>query len=329
MKIIDIIKNGKKFFSLEVSPPPKNKSISNLFNIIEKFLKYDPAFISITYHPLKITKIKSVPSIVPIDNITNSEFNKEYYQKKHAHPLGISAAIKYKFGIEVMPHFVCAGMNKSQVEEILTDFSFLGIENVLALRGDPALANEQFHPIDGGYRYAEQLVQQINEMKHSLFMNTEDGFRSLNLCVGVAGYPEKHLDAESMEKDILNLKNKIDAGAEFIITQMCFDFDAFIHWIKLIRAAGIQAPVIPGIKPLTSVSQLLSLKYKYKINIPEALEKLITSASNKDEAYDIGIQQCVETSQRLLETDIAGIHYYTMGSGKDIEDVVKRINIWK
>ncbi|MCL2063352.1 MAG: methylenetetrahydrofolate reductase [Candidatus Cloacimonetes bacterium] len=315
MKITDYIKNGKKFFSLEVSPPTKNKSITPLFKTIERFLPYKPAYISITYHPLKITQIK-------IDTILTN-----YFQKKHCHPLGICAAIKYKYNIEVMPHFVCAGMTKVQVEEALLDFSFLEFENIFALRGDPAIANEQFQPIDGGYYFANELVLQLKAMKQSLFLNLSEGFQPVDFCVGVAGYPEKHRDALDIEDDIKNLLRKVRSGADFIITQMCFDADVLIQWVKKIRSYGIDVPVIPGIKPLTSINQLETLKYEYKINIPETLEKKLRSYSDKKSVYQYGIEHCIDLSMNLLNSGFSGIHYFTMGNGNDIEDVVKKITL--
>ena len=312
MKITDII-SEKKFFSIEVSPPPKNKPITTIFKIIERFLPYKPTYFSITYHPLKITQIK-------IDSIVT-----EYFQKKHCHPLGLCAAIKYKYDIEVLPHFVCAGMTKVQVEEALLDFSFLGFNNILALRGDPAAANEQFQPIDGGYHFANELVLQLKAMKQSLFLNTADGFKPIDFCVGVAGYPEKHKDAESLKKDIINLKRKVDSGADFIITQMCFDADVMIDWVRMVREEGILIPIIPGIKPLTSISQLETLKYTYNINIPNSLEEKLKSFSDNLKIYQYGIDHCIDLSNQLLYSGLSGIHYFTMGSGKDIEDVVKKV----
>ena len=337
MKITDYLNTGKKFFSVEVSPPTKNKQMTGLFKIIERFLPYNPAYISITYHPLKITHINvnndstqlnnSLYSLTQKLNPTSSLYNitSDYYQKKHANPLGVCAAIKYKYGVEVMPHFVCAGMNKVQVEEALLDFAFLGIKNVFALRGDPFQANEKFKPIDGGYRYANELVSQITDMKNSLFMNKVDGYESIDFCVGVAAYPEKHSDATDIDDDIRNLKRKVDAGADFIITQMCLDADVFLQWQKKIRDAGITVPIIPGLKPLTSVSQLLTLKYTYHVNIPEHLEKLFESVSDKEKAYKIGVEHCIELSKKLLDAGASGIHYFTMGTAKDIEEVVKEL----
>ena len=351
MRINDIINSGKKFFSIEVSPPSKSKSIKVLFNTIDRFLPYNPAYVSITHHPLKITPInvdiskkstkpaiefcylndvvgtdgtiKSVPA-GRVEIESNVE-TKKLYQKKHVNPIALCAAIKYKYDIIVIPHFVCAGMNIVQVEESLLDFSFLGLEHILALRGDPATANETFKPIDGGFSYASELVTKINAMKHSVFMNKEDRYKSINLCVGIAGYPEMHKNSISQEEDIKFLKQKVDAGADFIVTQMCFDAQVFIDWIGKLREAGITIPVIPGIKPLTAINQLIKLKYEYGINIPKELEELITTASDSENAYQRGIDHCVELSKKLLDSGFPGIHYFTMGNGKDIEDVVKQV----
>jgi len=312
MKLTDLIKQAdKKFFSIEISPPLKFKSITTIFKAVERLLVYHPAFVNITYHPLKITKIK----------LENSQ--RDYIQKKHVHPLGLCAAIKYKYNVDVVPHFVCAGLNRVQVENDLSDFSFLGFENILALRGDPATANQEFSPVDGGYQYAYQLVEQISAMRKAIFMNQVDQHAKIDFCIGVAGYPEKHSEAVSLEQDIEHLKRKVDAGADYIITQICYDMHHFEQWIEAIRKKGINIPVIPGIKPLTSVNQLLTLKNTYNIYIPPDLEKLIYDADSQGNAYEVGIQHSIDISQHLLNSGFAGLHYFLMGGGKDIEDVVK------
>ena len=314
MKLTDVIDKGEKnFFSIEISPPFKFKSINTIFSAVDRLMPYKPSFVNITYHPLKITRIT-------IDNIKG-----EFIQKKHVHPLGLCATIKYKYNVDVVPHFVCAGLNKVQVEDALSDFSFLGFKNILALRGDPMAANAEFHPTDGGYKYAYQLVEQINSMKHAVFMNNVDSHAKIDFCVGVAGYPEKHAEAVSFEADVDNLKKKVDAGADYIVTQICYDMDNFETWLNNIRKAGINVPILPGIKPLTSLSQLLTLKNVYNIHIPRELEKLIVKADIDKKAYEEGIKHGIELSQKFFKMGFKGLHYFLMGNGKDIEDVVKEI----
>jgi len=313
MKLTELIKTTRKFFSIEISPPLKFKSINTIFKAVERLLVYHPAFVNITYHPLKITKIKLENS--PLD----------YIQQKHVHPLGLCAAIKYKYNVDVVPHFVCAGLNKVQAENNLSDFSFLGFENILALRGDPAAANAEFTPADGGYEYAYQLVEQISAMRKAVFMNNIDAHAQIDFCVGVAGYPEKHFQATSLEQDIKHLKQKVDAGADYIITQICYDMNHFAQWVDAIRKVGINIPIIPGIKPLTSVNQLLTLKNTYNIYIPPELEKLIYDSDARGCAYEVGIEHSIKMSQHLLDAGFAGLHYFLMGGGKDIEDVVKML----
>ena len=313
MRLIDLIKNNQKFFSIEITPPFKNKSINTLFRTIERILPYHPTFINITYHPLKTTKIK-------IENI-----DKEFILKKHVDHIALCAAIKYKYEVEVVPHFVCAGLNKIEVEDTLFDFSFLGIENILVLRGDPENANEAFKPVDGGYRYAVELVTQIHAMKQALFMNKIDSHEPIDFCVGVAGYPEKHFEAVSTTEDIDNLKKKIDAGADFIITQLCYDVNKFTDWTNLCRKANINVPIIPGFKPLTTMNQIHTLKNVYNINIPSEIEKNMAMATEKNQAWEYGIQHGIDFSIQLLSAGVPGIHYFTMGNGKDIAEVVKNI----
>jgi len=314
MKLTDFMnKSESNFFSIEISPPFKFKSINTIFSAVERLLPYKPAFVNITYHPLKITRIS-------VDNISG-----EFIQKKHVHPLGLCAAIKYKYNVDVVPHFVCAGLNKVQVENDLSDFSFLGFKNILALRGDPVAANAEFHPVDGGYQNASQLVTQINSMRNSVFVNNIDKHAKIDFCVGVAGYPEKHFEAVNLENDITNLKKKVDAGADYIITQICYDLVNFERWLEAIRKAGINIPVIPGIKPLTSLSQLLTLKNVYNIHIPKRLEEMIVRADIDNQAYQVGIEHGIELSESFIKLGFKGLHYFLMGNGKDIEEVVKAV----
>ncbi len=314
MKITDLIKQQKTpFFSIEITPPVKTKSIKPIFATIEKLLPYNPAFINVTYHPQKISTTK----------IDDTDF--EIISQKHANQIGLCAAIKYKYDVEVVPHFVCAGFNKIQVEDALFDLMFLGIENILALRGDAKSANEAFQPVDGGYSYANELISQIKAMKKSRFVSHNNHNEPLDFCVGAAGYPEKHYEAKTIYDDITNLKRKIDCGADYIITQICYDINKFTDWINHCRHSGIHVPIIPGIKPLTSEKQIDTLKEVFHVNIPKDIEHKIKSAKNKEEKWSIGIQHSVELSKKLLDAGAAGIHYFTMGSGKDVEDVVKEV----
>jgi methylenetetrahydrofolate reductase (NADPH) len=314
MRVTDAIKKGEKFFSIEISPPYKFKSIQPIFKVVERLLPYRPAFVNVTYHPLKITKIA-----------VNHTHNPEFIEKKHVNSIALCATIMYKYDVNVVPHFVCAGLNKVQVEDALFDFSFLGIENVLALRGDPATTNEVFKPADGGYSHANELVEQINAMKRSVFMNKEDDYNVVDFCIGVAGYPEKHVDAVDLDTDIDNLKRKVDSGADYIITQICYDMGNFESWLEKVQKAGIDTPIIPGVKPLTSVSQLLTLRNVYGINVPKVLEKRLLAGQKSSQTWSIGVEHGIELSNQLLAFGVPGLHYFTMGNGKDIEEVVKSV----
>lgn len=314
MKVIDLIKKERKpFFSIEITPPFKNKSILPIFKVIERLLPYQPEFINVTYHPQKISKIQ----------IDNQEI--DYISQKHANQVGLCSAIKYKYNVEVVPHFVCAGLNKVQVEDALFDLAFLGIDNVLALRGDAVSVNEKFKPVDGGYNHANELVSQIKAMKKSNFLNNVDSHEAVDFCIGVAGYPEKHHEAKDIFEDITNLKRKVDAGADYIVTQICYDFEIFVDWINRCRHSGIHVPIIPGLKPLTSIKQYETLKNVFHVKIPKDLEKKILSCKNKEELWHFGIEHSKELSKQLLSAGVAGIHYFTMGSGKDVEQIVKEL----
>jgi len=311
MKLIEKLTSVEKNFSIEITPPFKNKSISPFFRTIERFIPHNPAFVSITYHPLKTSCIQTE--------------KKSFIIKKHADHLGICAAVKYKYNVVVLPHFVCAGMNHVEVEDRLIDYAFLGIENLLVLRGDALRANEEFTPVDGGYAFANELVFQLNEMRQALYLNKIDDYPALDFCIGVAGYPEKHFQARDQQTDIDYLKRKIDSGADFIITQLCYNLEQFIDWVNLCRRTGIKVPIIPGFKPLTSMQQILTLKQVYQIKIPESIEKIINQASEKNRAWEIGIEHGANFCRRLQDFGFPFLHFYTMGNGKDIEELVKRI----
>jgi methylenetetrahydrofolate reductase (NADPH) len=313
MKIIDLINKGELFFSIEITSPYKNKPIDRIFRTIERILPYNPAFINITYHSQKKVKTK-------IDGISD-----EIMQSAHVNQVGLCAAVKYKYNVEVVPHFVCAGLNKSQVEESLFDLAFLQMNNVLALRGDAAEPNESFIAAEGGYSFASELVHHISQMKQKHFVNKLEHHKAVDFCIGVAGYPEKHYEASDIGTDIDNLKKKIDAGAEFIITQICFNTDKFAEWLNLCRKAGINVPIIPGIKPLTSVKQMTTLRDHFHIEIPSEFVQKLSKATTEEDAFNIGIELSLDLCNKFIKLDAPGLHFFTMGNGKDVEEIAKTL----
>ena len=314
MRLNQIIKNlTKPTFSMELTPPLKIKKIDKIFKIIENLAVYSPSFVSITYHQQTISEKK-----------INEKIEKHTFQK-HASNLGICSAIKYKYGLEVIPHFICGEFDKFSTEDILFDFNFLNIDNVLALRGDaPEKGDDLIINSQKNYNAAD-IVLQIKDMAKNKYFHELIPENAIDFCVGVAGYPEKHNEAKSLEEDVKWLKHKVDCGAEYIITQMFFDFEKFIKWEKLCRKMGINIPIIPGIKPITQKKQIRRFAKRFNVIFPENFVVDMENTHGTEEAYRIGIDFTKDLSQKLIDYGFPIIHYFTMGNGNDVLDVVKNI----
>ncbi len=314
MKVTDLIKSQKEaFYSLEITPPLKIKSIDQIFHVIERIKRYNPRFINITYHQQAV-------SMEEIDGIPT----KVVYQK-HASTVGVCSAIRYKYNIEVVPHLICGGFNRMDTEDALFDLMFLGIENVLALRGDPRKGQEHFMPEQFGHANAAELVKQVKDMNESHYLHALCPEEPIDFCVGVAGYPEKHHTAVSLEEDVAWLKQKVDAGADYIVTQMFFDFDRFMKWEKLCREAGITVPIIPGLKPITKKKQVRRFAQNFHLHMPDELVLAMDKTENSQEAYEAGIHFMAGLCKKLLDYGSPGIHFFTMGNGEDVADVLEEL----
>lgn len=312
MKVTDFIKNQKKpFYSLEITPPLKIKSIQQIFNVIDRIKPYDPKFINITYHQQAV-------SMEEVDGIPT----KVVYQK-HASTVGVCSAIKYRYNIEVVPHFICGGFNKIDTEDALFDLMFLGIENILALRGDPRKGVDYFMPEPHGHSNASELVKQIKAMNESHYLHTLCPEQPIDFCVGVAGYPEKHHEAENMDDDIAFLKQKVENGADYIVTQMFFDFDLFVQWEKKCREAGITVPIIPGLKPVTKKKHVRRFAQNFHLHMPDELITAMDNTETVNEAYEVGVNFMAGLCKKLINYGVPGIHFFTMGNGEDVADVLK------
>ncbi len=315
MKVTDLIKNqNKPFYSIEITPPLKIKSIQSIFNTIERIMPYDPKFINITYHQQAI-------SLEEIDGIPT----KVIYQK-HASTVGVCSAIKYHFNIEVVPHFICGGFNKIDTEDALFDLMFLGLDNILALRGDPRKGQDHFTSELMGHSNAGSLVRQIKAMNESQYIHTLCPDEPIDFCVGVAGYPEKHHEADTLDEDIKFLKEKVDAGADYIVTQMFFDFDLFVTWVNKCREAGITVPIIPGLKPITKKKQVRRLAQNFHLHMPDDLVQKMDNSVGANDAYEIGIEFMADLCINLINFGVPGLHFFTMGNGEDVAEVLKRLN---
>ena len=315
MKLTESIKPNKTLFSFEVLPPLKGKSINSLFKAIDPLMEFKPAFVDVTYHREEyILKQRADGSY---DKIST---------KKRPGTVAICAAIKNKYQIEAVPHIICGGFSKDETENALIDLNFLGIQNVLALRGDNLREERNFTPEKDGNANSLDLIRQINDMNNGVYLDQElENPTETNFCIGAAGYPEKHIDAPNMESDMKFLKRKVDAGAEFITTQMFFDNQKYFDYVKRCREAGINVPIIPGIKPITRKSHFYTLPKIFNIDIPVDLYNELDKAKDDATARQIGIEWCIQQTKELKAANVPAIHFYTMSYAGSTKEVVSQI----
>ena len=315
MKLTEYIKPGKTLFSFEVLPPLKGKSIDSLYQGIDPLMEFNPAFIDVTYHREEF--IERPRKDGGYDKIST---------KKRPGTVAICAAIMNKYKVEAVPHLICGGFSKDETENALIDLAFLGIENVLALRGDNLKNERNFVPEKNGNSNALDLIRQIADMNNGVYQDQElQNVTETNFCIGTAGYPEKHSDAANMVSDLKFLKRKVDAGAAFITTQMFFDNQKYIDYVAMCRAAGIMVPIIPGIKPITTKGQLRALPKIFNMDIPEPLASELEKAKDDTAARQIGIEWCIQQCKELKSLEVPALHFYTMSFSSATKEVVSQI----
>ena len=301
--------------SFEILPPLKGGSIQTIFDTLDPLMEFKPPFIDVTYHREEyIYKRKETG----------------YYEKtsirKRPGTVGICFGIMTKYGVEAVPHLICGGFTREDTENVLIELNFLNIENVLVLRGDASRFEGRFIPTEGGHEYAVDLVRQVSSMNNGIYLddNIENGIAT-NFCIGVAGYPEKHFEAPNMNSDLFYTKAKVDAGAEYIVTQMFFDNRKYFDYVKDCRANGINVPIIPGLKPITRKYQLNALPRLFHIDLPEELVKAMENAKNDEQVKQTGIEWCIAQSRELRDAGVPLLHYYTMGDAKTIHQIVSNV----
>ena len=317
MKVTQHIENakGKPLFSFEILPPLKGQNIQSIFDSIDPLMAFNPPFIDVTYHREEYE----------FKELANGLLQKKVVKKRPG-TVGICAAIQNKYNVDAIPHILCGGFTKEDTENLLIDLDFLGIENVVALRGD-ALKNETyFKPEKDGNEYATDLVLQITNLNNGIYLDEDlKNSAKTNFCVGVAGYPEKHMEAPSLDSDIHFLKQKIKNGAEYIITQMFFDNKKFFDFVKKCRKAGITVPIIPGLKPIATKKQLNLIPHKFSLEIPDDLIMAVVKAKDNDAVKQIGIEWCIAQSKELLAAGIPVLHYYSMGKPDNIKAIAQEV----
>lgn len=317
MKVTQHIENaqGKSLFSFEILPPLKGQNIQCIFDNIEPLMEYKPPFIDVTYHREEY-EYKELPSGLLEKRIV----------KKRPGTVGICSAIQNKYQVDAIPHILCGGFTKEDTENFLIDMDFLGIDNVVALRGDAVKSEIYFKPEKEGNHYASELVTQISNLNKGIYLDDHlQNTNKTNFCIGVAGYPEKHMEAPSLDSDIHFLKQKIHNGADYIITQMFFDNRKFFEFVAKCRKEGITVPIIPGLKPISTKKQLNQIPHRFKVDLPDDLIMEVVKAADNEAVKQIGIEWCIEQSKELVKVGIPVLHYYSMGRSENIKQIAEAV----
>ena len=317
MKVLDHITNSKDKtqFSFEILPPLKGQDIQSIFNNIDPLIEFKPPFIDVTYHREEYV----------YKELENGLLKKQVVKKRPG-TVGICAAIQNKYGVDAIPHILCGGFTKEDTENFLIDLGFLGIDNVMALRGDAVKSETYFTPEKEGHQYANELVSQIKDMNHGIYLEKELlNSSKTNFCIGVSGYPEKHLEAPSMDSDIHFLKKKIKDGANYIVTQMFFDNQKFFKFVDKCRAEGIMVPIIPGLKPLATKKQLNLIPHRFNVDLPDNLIMEVVKCKDNNAVREVGVAWCIEQSKELLKYGVPFLHYYSMGKSSNIYQIASKV----
>lgn len=317
MKIIEKLKNTQKtLFSFEIVPPLKGHNLDNLHQKIELLTDFNPLNINITYH-------QDETIYTPIDN---NVVTKKIVRKRPG-TVALAAAIKNRYPeVETVPHLICGGMTKEAIENILIDLNFLGIENILLLRGDAPRGQRYFIPESGGYAHTLDLVKQIANLNNGIYLDKDlKNTDKTNFSTGVAGYPEKHIESPNMQTDLKYLKEKIVAGAEYIVTQMFFDNQKFYEFEKQCRQIGITVPIIPAIKPIAKQKDIDTIPQVFNIDLPMELMDEVNKAKNDNDLYNIGIEWTIAQSKDLMAHGVPCIHYFSVGKTDNIREVAKAV----
>lgn len=316
MKIIEHLINAKKtLFSIEILPPLKGDSIESLFTHLDPLMEFKPPFIDVTYHREEYV----------YKNRGNGLLEKKAIRKRPG-TVGICAAIQNKYGIDTVPHIICGGFSLEETENALIDLNFLGIDNVLAIRGDAIKTESRFVPDPDGHNYAIDLIDQVLNMNKGNYLDEElQNTYPTNFCVGVAGYPEKHFEAPNMKSDLKYLKKKIELGADYIVTQMFFDNKKYFDFVESCRSVGIKVPIIPGLKPITNKSQVRVLPSIFYIDLPEDLSEAIEKCKDNQAARQVGIEWSVMQSKELMEFGVPSLHFYSMGKAEPVYRIAKEL----
>jgi methylenetetrahydrofolate reductase (NADPH) len=316
MKVIDHINQAKDtLISFEVLPPLKGKGIEALYKHLDPLMEHKPAFINVTYHRSEHVFKKRA----------DGSFEKVIIRKRPGTE-SICAAIMNKYDVDTVPHLICGGFSVSETEDALLNLQYLGIDNVLVLRGDAAKNETAFEPEPDGHKFASDLLRQVVNLNAGIYLEEDlKGTSKTTFCIGVAGYPEKHFEAPNMQSDLRYLKAKVDGGADYIVTQMFFDNEKYYSFVRACREMGINVPIIPGLKPIYSRKQLTMLPKTFHIDLPTDLSNEILKCKSDEEVEQVGTEWLLQQSRDLKKSGVPVLHYYTLGKPHIVTKVVEQL----
>jgi methylenetetrahydrofolate reductase (NADPH) len=317
MKVTEHIEKakGETLFSLEILPPLKGQDMKSIITNLDPLMEFNPAFVDVTYHREEVV----------YDELENGLLKKRTIRKRPS-TIAISTAIQHRYNVDAVPHLLAGGFNKDETENALIEMDFLGIENVLALRGDAAPGETYFKALKDGHAYADGVVKQINDLNNGKYLDDKmEHAHATNFCIGVAGYPEKHFESPNIETDLEYLKAKIDAGADYIVTQMFFDNKKYFDFVDSCRRHGINVPIIPGLKPLSTKNQLRLLPHRFSLDLPCDLVREVDKCKDNKEVRQLGVEWAIQQSKELKAAGVPTLHFYTMGKSDNIQKIAKAV----
>jgi len=316
MKVTEHIKhaNGKTLFSFEIVPPQKGQNIQELYNNIDPLMEFKPPFIDVTTSREEYVYIEK-------KGLLDRKIT-----RMRPGTVGICASLKYKYNVDAIPHVLCGGFTKEETEYVLVDCHYLGLDNVMALRGDAMKHEKYFSPTKEGNHYATDLVAQIKDLNQGKYLHEiiETPYNS-DFCIGVAGYPEKHLESPSLDSDLKRLKEKVDAGADYVVTQMFFDNKKYFDFVEKARDFGITVPIIPGIKPIAVKRHLQILPQVFRLDVPEALISEVEKCKDNKQVRKVGVEWAIEQSKELIAKGVPVVHFYSMGKSDNIKAIASKV----
>jgi len=316
MKVTDHIINakGKTLFSFEIVPPVKGRNIQELYNNIDPLMEFNPPFIDVTTSREETIYVKKEGLL---DKKTT---------RMRPGTVGICASIQHKYNVDTVPHVICGGFTREETEYMLVDCHYLGIQNVMALRGDARSEQKYFEATDGGHPFAIDLVKQIQELNCGKYLHeTMESEHCSDFCIGVAGYPEKHLESPSLQSDLKRLKEKVDAGADYVVTQMFFDNKKYFEFVEEAKSLGINVPIIPGIKPIAIKRHMQLLPQVFRIDLPQDLIEAVDGCATNKDVRKVGIEWAIQQSKELKAAGVPVLHYYSMGKSDNIKAIAEAL----